>query len=233
MSGRMPGSRTVSMTSRLDHIVIAAKTLEEGSLYIRNALGVDIPPGGRHLFMGTHNLVMAIGEAVYLEVIAIDPTLDAPRHPRWFGLDDPYVRNWLQTSPRLLTWAINTPDLEALVVNSVVPPGEIVEAARDDLRWKVAFREDGSMPAGGLLPLCIEWQTDFHPASRMTGSGWRLESLRLFHNRPQWLGEALEAIEAIDEVEIHELDDRQAPYLEAILDGPQGPVAITGNDLSY
>ena len=102
------------MLTRLDHLVVAAASLEEGRAYVADRLGVDVPVGGEHRMMGTHNRVMTLGDGVYLEIIAINPELDAPDVPRWFGLDDPAVRVSIAASPRLLTWAVNTDDLEQL-----------------------------------------------------------------------------------------------------------------------
>lgn len=168
---------------------------------------------------------MALGEHVYLEVVSIDRSLDPPDHPRWFGMDDPHVRDALEESPRLLTWAINTSDLESLASSSAVSLGEIIAASRDELRWKVAFREDGTMPVAGFIPLCIQWTVDFHPASKMADLGWKLVSLHLYHHHPDWLGDRLEAIGAREEVTIHGIDDRQTSYLEAILVGEDGRIA--------
>ena len=216
------------MFSRLDHIVVAAKTLEQGTAYVRDVLGVDMPSGGKHDFMGTHNCVMALGETAYLEVIALDPTLHPPCHPRWFGLDDPHLRKAIARSPRLLTWAVNTSDIDLLASGSAVPLGNVVAAHRDDLKWKVAFREDGTMPAAGFIPLCIEWQVDFHQASRMTDFGWTLKSLCLFHHRPEWLRAALKSIGASGEVDIQGIDDSKVSRLEAVLTGPNGQSVTLG-----
>ena len=211
-------------SSVLDHIVIAAKTHDQGVSYIRDKLGVDIPRGGQHKFMGTHNSVMALGKHVYLEVISIDRSLNPPNHPRWFGLDDPHVRDALEESPRLLTWAVNTADLDSLVGSSAVPLGEIISASRDELRWRVAFRKDGSMPGAGFVPLCMQWKVDFHPASRMEDLGWKILSLQLYHHRPDWLEAVLETIGAREEVTVHGIEDGQTSCLEAVLSGQNGRI---------
>ncbi|MFV2031774.1 MAG: VOC family protein, partial [Gammaproteobacteria bacterium] len=99
--------------NRLDHLVIAAETLEQGVDYLRSTLGVDIPKGGIHRTMGTHNHVMQLGKESYLEVIAINPDGIVPDHPRWFNLDEQLMRESLQRQPRLITWVVNTPDIQA------------------------------------------------------------------------------------------------------------------------
>jgi hypothetical protein len=58
---------------RIDHIAVTAPTLEAGAELVRLALGVEPQAGGAHARMGTHNLLLRLGDAVYLEVIAPDP----------------------------------------------------------------------------------------------------------------------------------------------------------------
>lgn len=205
------------MESHLDHIVVAASRLEEGKQYIREVFDLDIPAGGRHDMMGTHNCVMALGERVYLELIAVNSQMPPPKHPRWFGLDNPRVRMALKQGPRLLTWAVNTTDLVTLVKSSGVPLGRISNAQRDNLKWKVALSEDGCMPGGGFMPLCIQWQIASHPAKQMTDFGWRLENLTVYHNRKDWLEKMLDSIGARKEVGVVEIEDGHLSFLEAKL----------------
>ena len=215
------------MNTRLDHIVIAARSLEQGGQYIKDLLGVNIPDGGRHDMMATHNKVMSLGKSVYLEVIAIDPSMMRPDQPRWFGLDDPHVRRSIEATPRLLTWAVNTPDLNDLVSHSSVPLGIIKEAQRDDLRWRVAISEDGRMPGAGFIPLCIQWQVDFHPSERMQQLDCQIESLKLYHPGKRWLIDVLESINAAHLVSIEEIDDCHPAYMEMKIHCPKGEVIVS------
>jgi len=50
----------------LDHLVIASETLEEGVAHVRDKLGVEIPFGGKHPLMGTHNHLMQFGSEAFL-----------------------------------------------------------------------------------------------------------------------------------------------------------------------
>ena len=43
------------MTAQIDHLVIAANTLEEGVAWCERTLGITPGPGGEHPLMGTHN----------------------------------------------------------------------------------------------------------------------------------------------------------------------------------
>jgi hypothetical protein len=171
--------------------------------------------------------VMPLGNNIYLEVIAIHPDMKVPGYPRWFGLDDPHVRKTLENGPRLLTWAVNCDDLDRVVENSGIPLGEVREAKRDDLEWRVAISEDGRLPGAGFVPLCIQWMVDFHPSQRMPHSDWNFVSLELHHPRGLWLEQALDSIGAADLVSIHEIEDSEFPELRLKLAGPKGEVIFS------
>ena len=63
----------------LDHIVIAAQSLDEGRAWAEAKLGVPPAGGGHHAAMGTHNALWGMG-ACYLEVIAVDPASMSSRY---------------------------------------------------------------------------------------------------------------------------------------------------------
>ena len=67
------------LNTRLDHIVVGASSLESGAEYVEQALGVQVPDGGEHVMMGTHNKVTTLGDGVYLEIIAVNPRMAPPR----------------------------------------------------------------------------------------------------------------------------------------------------------
>src|SRR4029079_16516707 len=72
-----------NMDMALDYVTIGARSLDEGAAYIREVLGVDIPAGGKHPDMGTHNRLMRVGDGVFLELLAIDGDAPRPPPPRW------------------------------------------------------------------------------------------------------------------------------------------------------
>ncbi len=212
--------------NRIDHIVIAADSLAQGVDYVRKTFGVDIPRGGFHKTMGTHNHLMQLGDEVYLELIAIDPQAEAPRHPRWFGLDQALMRQSLKQRPRLITWVMNTPDIGQLVSQASLDPGCPTALSRDSLRWEIALSDDGRLLADGLLPYCIQWHSRPHPSQGMAQLGCTLQSLTIHHNRPQWTIEKLESIGASHLVVIESISDSETAYLSAKIDTPNGVITI-------
>jgi hypothetical protein len=210
----------------LDHIVIAAHSLEQGAEYLRGMLGVEVPPGGKHQSMATHNLVMQLGNDAYLEVIAIDPDGETPRHPRWFALDTPYLRAAIRERPRLVTWVVNTADLQSLAAGAGFDIGTPTALSRDSLSWEIALPDDGRLLAAGMLPYCIQWHSSPHPSRNMADNGCLLQELNIHHNRPHWLNDRLDAIEASHLVHIESLPDSETPYLEAMIDTPNGSIVL-------
>ena len=59
------------MSSRIDHIVVTAPDLGAGAVLVRRAFGVALQTGGEHVRMGTHNLLLRLGEALFLEVLNV------------------------------------------------------------------------------------------------------------------------------------------------------------------
>ncbi len=210
------------MNTHLDHIVIGAATLDDGVRYVKQELGVDIPPGGEHPQMGTHNHVMRLGDDVYLEVVAVNPAAAGPDRPRWFGLDDPFVCACLRHQPRLLTWVVNTADITELEPNLSNLFGRAEALSRGMLQWLITIPEDGGLPASGLLPTLIQWKVKAHPARRMGDRGCELRGLEIHHAQVGWLGSVLAEIGASPHVDLHALKKNTPPYLVAHIDTPSG-----------
>jgi hypothetical protein len=213
--------------NNLDHIVIAARDLQQGAAYIRETLGVDIPAGGQHHNMATHNLVMQLGNDAYLEVIAIDPNGSTPRHPRWFALDSAAMRSALHERPRLITWVMNTADLGGLARQVDFDIGQPTRLSRDDLSWEFALPNDGRLLGDGMLPYCIQWHSSPHPSRAMADAGCLLQELTIHHNRPRWLNDRLDTLEAGHLVAVEPLPDSATAYLAATIDTPNGKVILS------
>ena len=214
------------MKPKIDHLVIGARDLEQGVAYVKDKLGVAMPFGGAHARMGTHNHLMRLGEEVFLEILAVNPDADPPKAPRWYGLDDPFVRRRLEKQPVLLTWVINTRDIGRLVRRAGVALGSPELLRRGRLSWYFGVPDDGRLLAGGMLPYLIEWRTDTHPALGMPDEGCRLRHLEIHHPFPDWLREVLAALNASELVAIHALPKDEAPYLSAYISTPAGETVL-------
>ncbi len=201
------------MRLALDHIAVAAPDLAAGADHVRAALGFNVPAGGAHPQMGTHNRLMRLGSDEFLEIIAVDPEADPPPRPRWFGLDAPL------TEPRLATWVLRTDDLAA--ARAVLGPqvGEMRAVSRGSLAWTILIPEDGILPMDGVMPAMIAWPDGPLPGARMADFGCSLTALRLHHPEAGRLASLLAP---------HFSDDRitfeiaPKPRLDATLATPAG-----------
>ena len=210
------------MPTALDHLVIGATTLQQGVDYVREVMGIDMPFGGIHHSMGTHNHLVRLGGEVFLEIIAINPEGKPPACPRWYGLDDPLVRQQIAREPTLLTWVINTDNLHDLVSHATVPAGTPEQVVRDHLSWYFAIPEDGRLLAAGMLPYMIQWQTSHHPSHDMAERDCKLQRLEIHHPMADWLTQSLRAIEADSHVEVVPLAADGTAKLVAIIETPNG-----------
>ncbi len=198
----------------LDHLVVAARTLEEGAAYVEAVLGVRLASGGQHVHMGTHNLLLSLGPEEYLEVIAIDPEAAPPDRPRWFGLDD------FQGAPRMTNWVCRTNDLDEATAAAPRGTGEILEFTRDDLTWAMAVPPDGGLPFDAAMPALIEWEADSpHPARRLPEADLRLVRLDVFHPDADALRAAFPALNAVDRVAVRTGPEKR---LIATISTPEG-----------
>jgi len=210
------------MENRIDHLVIGARNLKQGVSFVKEMLGIDIPYGGVHKQMGTHNHLVRLGHNIFLEVIAANPDIKQPKAPRWYGLDDPFVRQQIEKQPALLTWVVNTKDITEFIRKASISFGKPALINRGELSWYFGVPDDGRLLTGGMLPYVIEWQTDFHPASNMPDAGCRLQRLEIHHPFPFWLHSVLASIHASDLVKVIALPKNESPYLIAHINTPRG-----------
>jgi hypothetical protein len=170
--------------SEVDHLVVAARTLDEGSRWIEARLGVAPVAGGKHALMGTHNRLLKLGPRVYLEVIAIDPDAPPPGRARWFCLDSGEMTERLQQGPALIHWVVRTDSIDDAARRS--PDAiEVLATSRGPYRWRIGVPADGHLPGQGKSPTFIQWEGDAHPAQALPESGCALISLEVGANGPR------------------------------------------------
>jgi Glyoxalase-like domain len=211
---------TLPATLNLDHLVIVAPSLEEGAAHVREQIGIDILAGGKHPEMGTHNLLLRLGDGVFLEVIAVDPAAGAPAGPRWFGLDDAgAVLSAWNEGRRLRGWVARTDDLDGVLAHHGALLGRKTPVSRGDRRWFFSVRPDGMFPAGGVAPPVINWGERGCPAPEMPDLGAKLVSFQIEHPDPVWVTEIYKRLNVVNPPQVHKGAEMR---YRAMIDTPRG-----------
>ncbi|MDA7417037.1 VOC family protein [Xenophilus arseniciresistens] len=230
------------MAATLDHLVIAAHTLEAGVRWCEATLGLTPDAGGSHPQMGTHNRLLNISSPpdwprTYLEIIAIDPAARPPLAPgqrRWFDLDEAALQTSLaRDGAALIHFVARTNDADELdactqALAALKPPvarGPAVAMHRDTptgrVHWQITLREDGQRLCQGALPTLIARDGPAHPCDRLPDHGLRLRTLHARHPEAATLAPALHALG------LHAVTVQAGRAdLVAELDTPRGPVTL-------
>jgi hypothetical protein len=202
----------------IDHLAYGAPDLGAAVDDLEERFGVRAQGGGKHVGLGTHNALLALGPNTYLEIIAPDPDQAPPPRPRPFGLDDLADR-------RLVGWAVGCDDIDDAISNwraHGYDPGEAIDMQRISpggtvLRWRLTLN---ALP-GDAVPFLIAWGDTEHPA-RSAPQGLVLEALEIGHPDPSRLTPILAALAV--EVTVTPADRAQ---LVAHIRGPNGRKELT------
>ena len=197
----------------LDHLVVVARTLEEGTTYVEAVLGVEMSSGGKHPLMGTHNRLLSLGPEIYLEVIAIDPDAPKPMQRRWFNLDA------FSGAPRMMNWVCATDDIDAALEDAPPGSGSPMRQTRGDLEWRMAVTEFGRLPFDDASPALITWDKGAHPANRLPDHGVRLARLDVFHPRATELLNEFPALHRVNQAAVRVGPEKR---LIATISTPEG-----------
>jgi Glyoxalase-like domain len=203
----------------IDHVVYGVRDLDAAVEELAERLGVRAAAGGRHVGRGTHNALLGLGGAVYLEIIAVDPDQQPPPGPLPFGLDRVRL-------PRLVGWAARTSAIEDQMARARArghDPGPLHEMSRrrpDGLLLEWRLSRDAPDPDRLVLPFLIDWGSSPHP-SESVPQGVRLVELRGEHPDPGPVRDQLAALDVALPV-----DEGPAPALVATLDTPRGQVTL-------
>ena len=212
----------VDATHAVDHLLLGVADLDSGGTFIDRLTGIRPSFGGSHPGRGTRNALVSLGGRQYLEIIAPDPEQSDYR----FQID---VRT-LKT-PKLVTWAAASSDLEALAANArsaglqVFGPNDGSRARPDGglLKWKTlgvasSFARDGIDP----VPFFIQWAADSAHPSQDSPTGCELEALDIAHPDPTGLAALLKQL-GID----GHVKQADKAILRATIKTPRGPVYLT------
>jgi len=204
----------------IDHLVYAVADLDTALDDFEQRTGVRPTYGGQHIGLGTHNAVLDLGNAAYVELLAPDPSQPESSGPLAFGID-------ALDQPKLVTWAAKAGNLRERVDaarRAGFDPGDVVPISRrlpdgGLLQWQLTHREPG--PAGdGLVPYLIDWGDVPHPTTRAT-PGCRLVEFRAEHPDSDSVQTMLDAIDVSLPVEM-----APTPALVAIIDSPNGTITL-------
>ncbi len=179
----------------LDHIAVIAPSLAEGVSHVRACLDLDIPFGGRHAYMGTHNHLLQLGGATYLEIVALDPDGDQPGRRRWFGLDDQKaIRSDWEAGRRLRGWVARTDAIDGLIAAHPGVFGEKVPLPTIAPSFDFTIPEDGSLPLDGAAPSLIDRRGRPRSMATIPDLGARLLTVTLEHPDPAAMAALYRAI---------------------------------------
>lgn len=203
------------MKTQIDHLVVVAKTLDQGVQWCEATLGITPAPGGDHPSYGTHNRLFKIATPAnplaYLEIIAINPDAKRPATvtaKRWFDMDDAALQAAVAIEPRLVHFVVNTDDIQAARIElkkQEIDRGLAVHEKRHSrrgvLQWQITVREDGQRLFNGALPSLIQWGKPdaaeplrLHPRNSLPRSGVSLQSMAITHPTAAKLQAAFDAI---------------------------------------
>ncbi len=203
------------MKSQIDHLVVAAHSLQQGVEWCKATLGITPAAGGEHEKYGTHNRLFKIATpafpVAYLEIIAINPDAVIEKKPpptRWFDLDNSQLQAELLKSPRLIHFVANTSNIQdarhAWKAQGI-DRGPVIHASRKTpkglLQWQITVRLDGDRLFDGTLPTLIQWgkpeaadPMHLHPRNHLPRSGVSLKSLSVSHPSAGKIQAAYDAI---------------------------------------
>lgn len=230
------------MKTQIDHLVVAAHTLEQGVQWCEATLGITPEAGGEHSQFGTHNKLFKIATPAhplaYFEIIAINPGAKGPANPhakRWFDLDSPELRAAVAKEPRLIHFVAGTDEMlpaRIALKGLGIDRGPAMPASRHSrkgvLHWQITVREDGYRLFEGCLPTLIQWGKPddaeplrLHPRNSLPRSRVSLDSIAVSHPSAAKLQAAYAAI-GLEGVAITE----GPANLSATLKTPKGLVTL-------
>ncbi len=217
----------------LDHLVVSARTLDEGVQYVADTLGAAPAGGGAHPLMRTHNRLLGLWGGIYLEVIAIDPLAPAAAdgetaRPRLFALDDLATHARLESGPYLSHWVARVARPKRLATWQAQYPqriAPIVPMTRGDFTWGLSVPDDGSFPTwqgtgDGVLPSLIQWDSTRHPSAVLAPANLALKALKAVHPRADVIGEQLRWLGAAHLIDVQPGENAA---LVAEFETPEGP----------
>ena len=197
---------------KLDHIVIGAMTLEDGTRFVENKLQAKLSDIGYHKDLGTHNRVIRISDDVYLEVIAIDPENRNLKNRQCFNLDNSNLQSKLEKSPQIISYVI-----ESKFKNIFKYYDPFFEVSRSKYRWLFAMPTyknnmlDRYIIETGVIPSLIFWKSE-KPINFMERNQFELISFEIeIYEKQQSLNSFFNSFGEIKYVGVSVKDEAKYP----------------------
>jgi hypothetical protein len=235
------------LQTNIDHVVVAARSLAEGTAWCEATLGITPQAGGEHEQFGTHNRLFKIATprypSAYFEIIAINPDASVQKHSankRWFDLDDEGLQASIAQQPALIHVVVSTTDIQLAShtwKTQGLDIGPVVHAQRQTdkglLNWQITVRNDGQRLLDGTLPTLIQWgEPDaaepmrLHPSRILPQSGVSLHSVSVSHPAIDKLTSAYKAVH-LNDIEMIRGDANISVHLQT----PKGQVVLQSRGL--
>jgi len=151
------------VTLRIDHVVYATGDLDAAATRFDDTYGLTSTPGGIHPRWGTANRIIALGEACYLELIAIVDPVVAARSALGRAIADRTAHG-----DRWFALCVGDDDIDATAerLGLVPEPGSRTLPDGREVRWRAAGIDDPLRTPE--LPFFIAWtgEADGHPGAR-------------------------------------------------------------------
>jgi hypothetical protein len=210
---------------RLDHLSYAAGPdgLAASAERLGGLLGEEFVDGGLHPRFGTRNMVLALAEGTYVEVVEV---LDHPASDKApFGQA---VRARSAVGGGWLGWVIAVPDIHVLEqrLGRSAVDGNRWRPDGTELRWKQIGVK--GLQADPQLPFFVQWEDGTeHPSTGASGT-IRLECLEIAGDPRRvsdWLGRPVEG--PLEDVKVDWVGVNGTPGLVAVqFSTPTGLVRI-------
>jgi catechol 2,3-dioxygenase-like lactoylglutathione lyase family enzyme len=212
----------------IDHIVVATSDLEATRRWLSETTGIEGNAGGVNPVNATQNVLYALAEVGYLELLAAyEPGRAAAERPLPFGLES-------LSGIRVAAWAAQVHGLEAVIAGAepaAVPLGPVVAMSRTRpdgvrLEWTMTYPVDGELES--LCPFLIDWGESEHPSVtlRAAGTPLRLTRFSLASRQPAQVKAWLDALGVAGDAIVEAGDGCR---LIVAVEGPAGTALIPGS----
>ena len=202
-------------TAQIDHIMLGIDDLDRGMQQFEESTGVKPSYGGKHPG-GTHNALVSLGDATYLEIIAVQKGKTPP---------DDYAGLAQLHTLTPIGWAVSSKDsaqlrsrLEAagMAVTEAAPGSRITPAGKT-LSWQTFGLKDNFAEA----PFFIVWSAQTAHPSTTSPPGCKLQQWRIAGPHQK----NLEQLRRTLDLRV-EAGHAKASSMRLALTCPKGPVAF-------